>query len=80
MDPCVHAPTRLSSSSTGVDLVNRVRWLGRGVSFADQSRERDLESGWSVLTSYCLLFRFSLFTTSLRKSRRFLTRRMQRLE
>jgi hypothetical protein len=45
MDPCVHAPTRPSSSSTGVDLVNRVRLLGRGVSFADQSRERDLESG-----------------------------------
>ena len=45
MDPCVHAPTRPSSSSMGVDLVNRVRVLGRGVSFADQSRERALESG-----------------------------------
>jgi len=45
MAPCVHAPTRPSSFSTGVDLVNRVRLLGRGVSFADQSRERDLESG-----------------------------------
>ena len=43
MDPCVHAPTRPSSSSTGVDLVNRVRLLGRDVSFADQSRERDLK-------------------------------------
>ena len=45
MDPGVHAPTRPSSSSTGVDLVNRVRVLGRGVSLSDQSRERDLESG-----------------------------------
>ena len=44
MDPRVHAPTRPSSSSTGVDLVNRARVLGRGVAFADQSRERDLES------------------------------------